>query len=241
MDRHGPAWQTFLKSSIATWRRREQYRRTRVLAYRERARKEDASPGGRTQATQNKLDMWEKRLDYARRVIKKREKQLADAMAGSTLAEKAWNEAGKMLGVMEEGGNNHGKKVLEIIKANGGPGPELWCGDFVAWCYRHAGSTTVQRAWCGVKNLGFLTGQGIVKQPVKGDIVCYSFDHTGIFGSWCNSAGTEVPMAAATHIRAREGNTGRSGAVSDSKTGGDGVYEKLRHRTLITRFVHVSR
>jgi hypothetical protein len=241
MGRHGPAWQKFLESSLALWKRREKHRRERVMAFKERARKEDEGPGRRTAGTQAKLDLWEKRLDYARRVIKKRERQLAQVAEGNTIGDRAWVEAGKLVGVMEVGGNNTGKQVLAIIRANGGPGPEPWCGDFVAWCYRKGGSTVVQRAWAAVKSLGFLTGMKIVKQPVRGDIVCYSFDHTGLFGAWCNARGTEVPMSNATHIRAREGNTGRSGAVSDSQTGGDGVYEKLRPRGSVSRFVHVIR
>ena len=55
--------------------------------------------------------------------------------------------ASGLLGVMEQGGNNMGPKVSQIIKANGGLGPEPWCGDFVAYCYRNAGSNAVTPSW----------------------------------------------------------------------------------------------
>ena len=160
---------------------------------------------------------------------------------GGALRLRAHREARKLVGVMETGGNNRGKTVLAIIKANGGPGPEPWCGDFVAWCYRKAGSKSVTRAWAAVRQYLPLTGLKGTKEPLKGDIVRFTFDHIGLFVCWCDARGNEVAKARATHIRTIEGNTGRSGAVSDSKTGGDGVYVKLRSRSLVRDFIHVLR
>ncbi len=160
---------------------------------------------------------------------------------GGALRLRAHAEARKLIGVMEVGGNNRGKTVMAIIRANGGPGPEPWCGDFVAWCYRKAGSKSVTRGWAAVRQYLPLTGLKRTKQPLKGDLVRFTFDHIGMFVCWCDARGREVSPAKATHIRTIEGNTGRSGAVSDSRTGGDGVYEKLRARRLVKDFIHVKR
>ncbi len=158
-----------------------------------------------------------------------------------TLQDKAWRQAQALVGVMEHGGNNSGTKVMEIIRANGGTGPEPWCGNFVAYCYRAAGSTAVMREWAAVRLLGRITGQRFITTPVKGDIVTFVFDHTGLFGWWSDAAGNKVPRSKATHIVTIEGNTGASGAVSDSSTGGDGVYQKVREIGLVDRFVRVTR
>lgn len=159
------------------------------------------------------------------------------------LGRRAWDEAGKLVGIMERGGNNQGASVERIIKANDGTGPEPWCGDFVAYCYRAAGSKAVERAWASVRALGFLGGQKAVsaRELVIGDIVCYTFDHTGLFGRYVDAQGRDREPYNATHIVVREGNTGATGAVSDSATGGDGVYEKIRPIDLVARGVKVLR
>jgi hypothetical protein len=46
---------------------------------------------------------------------------------------------------------------------------------------------------------------------------------------------------AGMFIETIEGNTGASGAVSDSKTGGDGVYRKRRAKTLVNDYLRVTR
>jgi hypothetical protein len=147
---------------------------------------------------------------------------------------RALEVAESLVGVMEHGGNNVGPKVTEIIRANGGAGPEPWCGDFVAYCYRQAGSKMVTRSWAAVRLLGWLTGMRVVTKPVPGAIIIYNFgtgaDHTGLFRKWYGSTLDTI-----------EGNTGASGAVSDSATGGDGVYEKRRSTSLVTRYVVPTR
>jgi hypothetical protein len=152
------------------------------------------------------------------------------AIPGASLQEKALAEAQKLVGVVESGGNNMGEKVMEIIRANGGTGPEPWCGDFVAYCYRRAGSTVVNRSWAAVRFLGKMTGQSVVAKPKPGDIVCFTFDHTGLY-----------VRDDGDFIVTIEGNTGAVGAVSDSSTGGDGVYIKRRDKALVARYVRVQR
>lgn len=153
------------------------------------------------------------------------------AIPQPTLQQRALKEARDLVGVMEQGGNNSGPKVLEIIRANGGTGPEPWCGDFVAYCYKRAGSKAVTRSWAAVRFIGRIAGQRVVRRPRPGDLVCFTFDHVGIF----------VRRDGPGRIVTIEGNTGASGAVSDSRTGGDGVYVKRRSTSLVSRYVRVTR
>jgi hypothetical protein len=164
------------------------------------------------------------------------ETQLAKIRARIKAAKKplrvrALDVAETLVGVMEQGGNNMGPMVTKIIKANGGTGPEPWCGDTVAYCYRQAGSTMVTRAWASVYFLGQILGLTKTSAPLPGDIVRYTFSHTGLFVK-DNGNGT---------ITTIEGNTGPSGAVSDSRTGGDGVYKKIRPKSLVADYRHVTR
>jgi hypothetical protein len=92
------------------------------------------------------------------------------APAPKSLAEKAFANAVNLIGVMEVGGNNTGPMVSRIIKANGGVGPEPWCGDFVAYCYRLAGSDIVKgpkRLWAYVP---WITRTAVAKtsEPSRG-------------------------------------------------------------------------
>jgi hypothetical protein len=147
-----------------------------------------------------------------------------------TLRERAYKVASGLVGVMEQGGNNAGPMVKKIIIANGGAGPEPWCGDFVAYCYRNAGSTGVDRIWASVSQITKDPDVAPVSAPETGDLVRFNFDHIGMF----------VRQVDASTIETIEGNTGSSGAVSDSSTGGDGVYRKQRKRSLVTDFLRVN-
>lgn len=208
-----------LRASLALW--------TRRLAVRERLLKyartrHEIHP---TKATAANLEKRKAQVKTARDMIKRRDAQV------NPLRIRALAEARKLIGVMEEGGNNRGRKVMEIIRANGGTGPEPWCGDFVAYCYRRAGSRAVDRRWASVYLLGTLRLVVKTKSPLPGDIVRYSFSHTGMFVRWTNRARGE--------FEAIEGNTGATGAVSDSKTGGDGVYLKRRSLSQVDDFRRV--
>lgn len=144
------------------------------------------------------------------------------------LRQRALHVAQTLVGVMEHGGNNMGEMVMRIIRENGGPGPEAWCGDFCSFAYRHAGCKTVSRSWAAARLTG---GAHYVSSPLPGDIVYYSFDHVGLVKK----------VLSGSEILTIEGNTGASGAVSDSSTGGDGVYEKRRPRSLVSHYVRVLR
>jgi hypothetical protein len=213
-----------LNVSLALWERR--------LAYRRRKRASVRKHSGRTvtHTEAAHIRKWDRLIAEAEQAVAHRRKQLA---AARPLRLRALAEAERLVGIMEVGGNNMGQAVLSLIRENGGTGPESWCGDFDAHCYRHAGSKGVQRSWAAVRFLGFLTGMKIVsaRDAMPGDIVCFTFDHTGLLRRKI-SAGV---------IETVEGNTGRAGAVSDSRTGGDGVYIKRRPTSLVARYVRVTR
>lgn len=154
---------------------------------------------------------------------------------------KAYFQAASQIGVMESGRNNAGIPFTRYQRTNGAQGPEAWCGDFMAWCYRRAGSRAVDRRWAAVRLVSAVFGVKRTKSPLKGDLVRFTFDHIGMFVGWCNGSGKIVPRAAATHILTIEGNTGASGAVSDSRTGGDGVYRKVRAKSLVSDYLHISK
>lgn len=157
-----------------------------------------------------------------------------------SLRKRALKEAKHCVGIMEHGGNNQGQAVMRIIKENGGTGPEAWCGDFVAHCYRVARSQHVSRAWAGVRNLGNVPGTKYVQHPRGGDLAIFTFDHVGIVVTYCDKNGKTRTRRKATHVKTIEGNTGKSGAVSDSATGGDGVYTKIRSLDLVKHWVRVT-
>lgn len=158
-----------------------------------------------------KLDHRKYQVAYAERVIERHRVP--------PLRERAWAEMQKLIDakVTEVGANNHGKLVEAIIRFNGGVPGEPWCGDTVAWCYLKAGATSVVRAWASVSWLERLLTR--VRRPKRGHVVTYTFSHTGLFSHWQLKGST---------FWAGEGNTGNTGAQSDSVTGGDGVKLKLR-------------
>lgn len=158
-----------------------------------------------------------------------------------SLRERAHLQARGLIGIMESGGNNVGARVEEIIRGGGGQRGQAWCGWFCAHVYRLAGSKAVSWAWGAVRLYLPLSGVKATLHPLQGNLVRYTFDHIGMFVCWCDAHGNPVSRAAATHIKAIEGNTGASGAVSDSTTGGDGVYEKVRALRLVRDYLHITR
>lgn len=158
-----------------------------------------------------------------------------------SLRERAWFQARKLIGVMERGGNNVGAEVEAIIRSGGGRRGDPWCGWFCAHVYKLAGSKIVDWRWGAVRLYVPLSGVKVTTAPLRGNLVRFTFDHIGMFVCWCDSDGREVGRGVATHIKTIEGNTGRSGAVSDSTTGGDGVYEKVRSLALVRDYLHISR
>jgi hypothetical protein len=119
---------------------------------------------------------------------------------------------------MEQGGNNTGPIVDKIIRANGGVIGEPWCGDFVAYCYRLAGSKAVDRLWASVYFLGRSCRGCTVTSPRPA----------------ATSSATRSITPACSSVARRRDDRDRRGQhrpdrrrVSDGD-GGDGVYRKRR-------------
>lgn len=202
------------RASLALWgRRHKQYQRELDVAH---ARDDRAG-----------IDKWHAELAHAGKMIRRRRAQLVPP---PPLRERAYTVATTLIGVMEQGANNTGPMVTKIIRENGGTGPEPWCGDTMAYCYRHAGSVSVSRPWASVRLLGLLIGVKRTARPQRGDLVRFTFDHVGMFVA---DHGDEIATI--------EGNTGTIGALSDSSTGGDGVYLKHRPKNLVLDYLHVTR
>ncbi len=172
-----------------------------------------------------------RRLNHAKNEVAAALRVLARHPAPSSLRERAYKQAVKFIGVMEQGGNNTGPTVDKIIRANGGVVGEPWCGDFMAWCYQRAGSKGVDRRWASVQLTGSDPDVRETSSPKRGDLVRFTFDHVGMF----------VRDRGDRTIETIEGNTGSSGAVSDSSTGGDGVYRKVRSKGLVNDYLRVLR
>ncbi len=232
-----------LIASRAAWRIRLANRRRKLQSVA--ATRTSLRPRTKVTPQQKRklLKKWQGSVHDALRILAKLNAEIHDRRT-TTLGERAWRAAGELLHVRERGGNNRGAEVERIIRANGGVPGEPWCGDFVAYCYLKAGCKTVTRPWAAVRFLGRLVGQVTLRSKRRGrlgDIVTFTFDHTGLLGWYSDANGREVPANRATHIVAREGNTGVSGAVSDSAAGGDGVHEKVRPLALVARVVRVTR
>lgn len=204
-----------LQASLRLWQRRHKYRQRKLdLAHKRN--------------DQVAIDKWHSLLVKAGKMMARRRAQLTP---DPPLRLRAYAVAESLIGVMEQGGNNSGPMVSRIIRENGGTGPEAWCGDTQAYCYRHAGSHSVSRPWASVRLLGQLIGIKRTTNPLRGNLVRFTFDHVGMFDK-DNGNGT---------ITTIEGNTGASGAVSDSSTGGDGVYRKIRDKSLVQDYLSIAR
>lgn len=157
-----------------------------------------------------------------------------------SLGERAFRIAVSQVGVVESGGNNQGVPLERYIRPNGGVGPEPWCGDFIAYCYRRAGSRTVERLWASVYFLG-IVGPVKVDNPRRGEIVRFDFylgngrtdyTHTEMFDRWLDkSRGIFLTIG---------GNTGKDNAVSDSTSGIDGVHRRQRYASNVIDFRRVK-
>ena len=160
------------------------------------------------------------------------------------LRERAWGVAGTCVGIREVG-QNRGRRVDEIIDYAGGRRGEPYCVDGLIWCFGRSGSDAVRPGYPRAVRLMLTDGVVRTTEPQTGELVRYSFDHTGLFGYWARLvAGSymKCPRALATHIVTREFNTSATGALSsDANEGRDGVYVKVRHRSLITDFLRVTR
>ncbi len=203
-------------SVVSRWKARKGVRTGLLAAARKRLK---------TRKTKTNLQVVKKRkaqVAFAERVIERH--------SNETISTRALHRAELTLAqhVFETGGNNRGPKVEAIINYAHGQVPEPWCVDFVIHSYGLAGSTIVKPGYPRAVRHMLVTGTRVTSNPQPGDIVRYTFDHTGIF----------VKDNGNGSITVIEGNTGPSGATSDGN-GGDGVYRKVRSKSLVADYLRV--
>lgn len=102
-----------------------------------------------------------------------------------------------------------------------------WCMSFVQWCFDQAGQPLLCRTGSCSALLNWYRKNRpacIVDQPRPGDIIIYSFGHTGM-----------VESAAAGTVTAIEGNT--SAGDGGSQDNGGGVFRRTRSRSLVKAYI----
>ncbi len=189
-----------------------------------------------------RITKWTALKREATATVAKREKQIR---AARPLRLRALDEGYKLLATRprESYSNNRGVGPDRIVRYAQGTLGEAYCVGAVIWAYGHAGSKVVRPGY--TRAVRFMRVSGVVSVgrafALAGDIVRYSFDHTGLFVCYCDSRGKKVSRVRATHILALEGNTGPSGAlqVSDGTGADDGYYLKLRPLGQVSDFLKV--
>jgi hypothetical protein len=152
------------------------------------------------------------------------------------------------LGKKETSGNNLGAGVRKYQRStNLAPGAWPWCAAFQCWLLEEWLKKTEVLAWLNLKRskpeswrprtalaYGFLKwakdrpntadiySDSITPKP--GDLVVYDFSHIGV-----------VKQCAGSRFWAIEGNTNGEGSRD-----GDGVYLKLRPRSLARAFIRIK-
>lgn len=127
------------------------------------------------------------------------------------------------MGYTESPPNSNKTKYGQWYGLDGQP----WCMMFVQWCFAQAGSPLPYKtASCSALERWYRANKpdAVHTTPRPGDIVIYSFGHTGII---VNSAGDS--------ITAVEGNT--SADYNGSQNNGGGVYKRVRKTKLATAFI----
>jgi hypothetical protein len=168
------------------------------------------------------------------------------------LIEKLVSLARQEVGTRESGGNNRGLRIEDYQQATWlNPGPWPWCAAFTSWLLRewleheevrkhlkindpiHAQKWRCRDAsafgwekWAQSKNLTLLNENSLAR---KGDFIVFDFSHIGLVME--DQPGPGAP------VKTIEGNTNNAG-TRDSESG-DGVWEKIRHPSLIKSLIRV--
>lgn len=219
-----------VRRSLAEWLRRLAYRRQRAAVARRDARRQ-GTRGIVTAKEAARIRKWDRHVRDAERTVQVRRAQTQPVGA------RALAVARTLLDVRETAGNNWGGMVTKIIQANGGVGPEPWCGDFVAYIFRLAGSKAVARGWAWVPGLQRIAGlkkHSTSRVAKPGWLAVFNWD-----------GGLEDHVAVVendlwTTVDTIEGNT-RPGTQSSDAGGGEGVHRRSRGRGEIAYFLEVKR
>ena len=140
--------------------------------------------------------------------------------------------------VHEIGGPNTGPRIREYQSCTSLQGTGwAWCDAFCDFCFEEAGrplnelqrSAGVQLSYDLAKQRGW-----IVNQPQRGDLVCFQWD-TGAL----DHIGFVVQPMPDGSIKTVEGNTSPMPGVGHAQGEGDGVYVKIRPRSVCHAFIRV--
>lgn len=146
------------------------------------------------------------------------------------------------IGNHEEGGNNRGANIVKYQKATWlAPDAWPWCAAFIDWCIMiwqarcpkmpHFERPQTAGAF-DLENWGKKQGFKILPEIAlskAGDIIIFDFSHVGLV----------IEDQDGDYIKTIEGNTNGSGA-RDS-IAGDGVWRKIRHRSLAKCFIRFEK
>jgi hypothetical protein len=139
--------------------------------------------------------------------------------------------------VHEEGGDNTGPRVIQYQAAAGGGTHWPWCDAFCDFCFQEAGrpleelqeSASVMTSYRDAKAKGW-----IVETPQRGDLVCFQWD-TGDF----DHIGFVIQPMPDGSIKTVEGNTSAMPGEGHAQGEGDGVFVKIRPRSVCGAFIRV--
>lgn len=127
------------------------------------------------------------------------------------------------LGTTESPAGSNRTKYGRWMGLDGQP----WCMSFVQWCFAQAGRPLpFKTGSCSALLRWYQANQPerVTQKPQPGDIVIYSFGHTGIVESVSGNIATVI-----------EGNT--SPGASGSQDNGGGVYRRTRGRSTVTAYI----
>ena len=131
--------------------------------------------------------------------------------------------AERELGTREAPANSNRTKYGRWYGLDGQP----WCMMFVQWCFDQAGmALPYKTASCSALLQWYQKNRpgSVAKTPRRGDIILYTFGHTGILES-----------AEGDAVTAIEGNT--SPGVSGSQNDGGMVCRRTRKTSLVTAYI----
>lgn len=157
-------------------------------------------------------------------------------LARERALEIALAEAGRH--VHEEGGPNTGPRVAQYQAATGLAGTGwAWCDAFCDFCFAQSGRPLdeLERS-AGVERTFELAQQHrwLVADPGRGDLVCFQWDSGAL-----DHIGFVVQSQPDGSIKTVEGNTSGMPGVGRTQGEGDGVFVKIRPRSVCAAFIRV--
>jgi CHAP domain len=140
--------------------------------------------------------------------------------------------------VHEEGGANTGPRVREYQSATslGGTG-WAWCDAFCDYCFAQAGRPLEELKRSAGVELSYELARGkgwLVEQPARGDLVCFQWDSGPL-----DHIGFVLQPQPDGSVKTVEGNTSAMPGEGVAQGEGDGVFVKIRPRTVCAAFIRV--